>query len=124
MFASNGLPAHRANTDQFNAAIGLFIPPAFRNIKYGLFLLFGAFCVLGAAQFFFTFPETCGKTIEEIEALFSRGGPHAWNTKKGSERLQHEIDDVAHAQAKGDAIADIEAVKAKEGAQHKEKLDV
>ncbi|KAG9202876.1 hypothetical protein G6514_003899 [Epicoccum nigrum] len=108
----------------FNAAIGLFIPPAFRNIKYGLFLLFGAFCVLGAAQFFFTFPETCGKTIEEIEALFSRGGPHAWNTKKGSERLQHEIDDVAHAQAKGDAIADIEAVKAKEGAQHKEKLDV
>ena len=124
MFDCKSLPANRTNTPQFNAAIGLFIPPAFRNIKYGLFLLFGAFCILGAAQFFFTFPETCGKTIEEIEALFSRGGPHAWHTKKGSERLQHEIDDVANAQAKGDAIADIEAVKAKEGAQHKERLDV
>ncbi|KAH6614832.1 general substrate transporter [Boeremia exigua] len=85
----------------FNFAIGLFIPPSFRNIKYGLFLLFGGFCVLGAAQFYFTYPETCGKTIEEIEVLFSDDGPHAWKTRKGSERLQHEIEGVATAQAKG-----------------------
>lgn len=87
-------------------------------------MLFGGFCILGALQFWFTYPETCGKTIEEIEALFSSEGPHAWQTRKGSERLQHEIDDVATAQAKGEARASIDAVKAKEGAQHNEKADV
>ncbi|KAJ4380504.1 hypothetical protein N0V86_003860 [Didymella sp. IMI 355093] len=108
----------------FNAAIGLFIPPAFKNIQYGLFLLFGAFCVLGAIQFFFTYPETCGKTIEEIEVLFSHEGPHAWQTRKGSDRLAHEVNDVADAQAKGQAHAELDALKAKEGVDHKEKAEV
>lgn len=108
----------------FNFAIGLFIPPAFRNIKYGLFLLFGGFCILGAIQFFFMYPETCGKTIEEIEVLFSSGGPNAWQTRKGSERLAQEIDDVANAQAKGEARASIDRVIAKESAHHNEKAEV
>lgn len=108
---------------QFNFAIGLFIPPAFRNITYGLFLIFGAMCVLAAIQFWFTYPETCGKTIEEIEVLFSDKGPRAWRTKKGSERLHEEIDAVANAQAKGDARASIEDVIAKDSLHHHEKVD-
>ncbi|KZM22896.1 substrate-specific transmembrane transporter [Ascochyta rabiei] len=108
----------------FNFAIGLFIPPAFRNITHGLFLLFGAFCVLAAVQFWFTYPETCGKTIEEIEVLFSNQGPCAWKTKKGSERLHEEINAVATAQAKGVARDSIEKVIAKDSAQHNEKAGV
>lgn len=110
-------------TTQFNFAIGLFIPPAFRNIKYGLFLIFGAFCVLAALQFWLTYPETCGKTIEEIEVLFSDDGPRAWRTKKGSERLHEEIDAVAVAQAKGEARASVEDVIAKVGVRHREKTE-
>jgi hypothetical protein len=101
-------PCAHANKIQFNAAIGLFIPPAFKNIKSGLFLLFGAFCVLGAIQFFFTYPETCGKTIEEIEVLFSHEGPRAWQTRKGSERLEHDVNDVADSQAKKASVAHAE----------------
>ena len=41
----------------FNFAIGLFIPPAFINIKWGLFVVFGVLCVLASIQFFFTYPE-------------------------------------------------------------------
>jgi hypothetical protein len=41
----------------FNFAIGLFIPPAFVNIKWGLFLVFGILCFMAAVQFFFTYPE-------------------------------------------------------------------
>ncbi|KAJ4318810.1 hypothetical protein N0V94_004234 [Neodidymelliopsis sp. IMI 364377] len=108
----------------FNFAIGLFIPPAFRNITYGLFLIFGAMCVLGAIQFWFTYPETCGKTIEEIEVLFSDQGPRAWKTKKGSERLPEEMNAVATAQAKGVARASIEDVIAKDSLQHHEKTDM
>jgi hypothetical protein len=41
----------------FNFAIGLFIPPAFINIKWGLFVVFGVLCILASIQFFFTYPE-------------------------------------------------------------------
>ena len=41
----------------FNFAIGLFIPPAFVNIRWGLFLVFGILCFMAAVQFFFTYPE-------------------------------------------------------------------
>ncbi|RYO29180.1 High-affinity glucose transporter [Alternaria arborescens] len=98
----------------FNFAIGLFIPPAFINIKWGLFVVFGVLCVLASIQFFFTYPETCGKTLEEIEVLFSKEGPHAWQTKKGSSHLAQDVENVVAAQAKGDALATIENIAKKE----------
>jgi hypothetical protein len=97
----------------FNFAIGLFIPPAFINIRWGLFIVFGALCVLAAVQFFFTYPETCGKTLEEIEVLFSDDGPHPWKTKKGSAHLDANINEIATDQAKGEAREIIEKVKEK-----------
>lgn len=120
MYLSSRIRQH-ANTRQFNFAIGLFIPPAFRNIKYGLFLIFGAFCLLAAVQFWFTYPETCGKTIEEIEVLFSNEGPPAWKTKKGSERLHEEVGAVTTARAKSEARASIEDAIAKDSLHHNEK---
>tara|TARA_R110002003_G_scaffold269_3_gene17972 strand:- start:519 stop:767 length:249 start_codon:yes stop_codon:yes gene_type:complete len=47
-----------------------------------------------------TYPETCGKTIEEIEVLFSDKAPHPWTTKKGHSRLEEETGAVITAQAK------------------------
>ncbi|KAI4614977.1 uncharacterized protein J4E92_007196 [Alternaria infectoria] len=98
----------------FNFAIGLFIPPAFVNIRWGLFLVFGILCFMAAVQFFFTYPETCGKTLEEVEFLFSKEGPHAWKTKKGSDNLARDLENVAAAQAKGEALATINNVAKKE----------
>jgi hypothetical protein len=71
----------------FNFALGLYIPPGFQNIKWGMFIVFGAMCVLGAIQFYFTYPETCNKTLEEIEVMFSHDGPKPWHTKPGHSRL-------------------------------------
>lgn len=41
----------------FNFAIGLFIPPAFLNIRWRLFIVFGTLCLAGAIQFYLTYPE-------------------------------------------------------------------
>ena len=61
--------------------------------------------------------QTCGKTLEEIEVLFGKDGPYAWQTKKGHSRLDAEIDAVAGATvAKGEARASIEKVIADEKA--------
>ncbi|KAF2146382.1 uncharacterized protein K452DRAFT_341028 [Aplosporella prunicola CBS 121167] len=85
----------------FNFALGLFIPPAFRNILWKTFVIFGVLCLAAATQFFFTYPETCGKTIEEVEFMFSKEGPHPWKTKKGQSRIAEEVDHIKDTQAKG-----------------------
>lgn len=56
----------------FNFAIGLFVPPAFLNITYKIFIIFGVLCVAAAVQAYFTYPETCGKTYVQNSYHSSR----------------------------------------------------
>lgn len=88
----------------FNFALGLYIPPGFQNIKWGMFIVFGAMCVLAAIQFYFTYPETCNKSLEEIEILFSAQGPKPWHTKPGGSRLDTI---VAEAREKHYTVGDV-----------------
>lgn len=37
------------------------------------------------------YPETAGKTIEEIEEMFSKGGPRPWKTKPGNSKLDERM---------------------------------
>lgn len=87
----------------FNFALGMFTPPGFVNIQWRLFIIFGVLCVTAAAWFFVLCPETCGKTLEEIEILFSKDAPYPWKTRKGESRLAAGIEAVVARQAKGDA---------------------
>jgi hypothetical protein len=71
----------------FNFALGYFVPPAFENIQWKTYMLFGIFCTAMAIHVFFMFPETAGKTLEEIEGIFTDpSGPKyigtpAWKTR-------------------------------------------
>lgn len=85
----------------FNFALGLFVPLAFANITYKTFIIFGVLCFGAAIQAFFTYRETCGKTLEEIEVMFSSGGPKPWQTKVGGSRLEAEIQAVIERKAHG-----------------------
>jgi hypothetical protein len=96
----------------FNFALGLFVPPGFRNITYKIFIIFGVLCFGAATQCFFTYPETAGKTIEEIEVLFSKDGPHAWKTRTGDSRLDAEIAHVVEAKRGMSAPEYVEHVEA------------
>ncbi|KAK4222818.1 high-affinity glucose transporter [Podospora fimiseda] len=78
----------------FNFALGMFTPPAFVNITWKLFIIFGVLCVVMAVWFWLFYPETCGKTLEEIEVLFGHDAPKPWTTKKGESRLAAEIEAV------------------------------
>lgn len=86
----------------FNFALGMFTPPALRNITWRLFIIFGVLCVTAAAWFWLLCPETAGKTLEEIETLFSSGAPKPWTTKKGNSRLAAEIEAVKARKEKGE----------------------
>ena len=77
----------------FNFALGMFTPPAFINITWKLFIIFGVLCVAASAWFFVFYPETCGKTLEEVELMFAGDVP-PWKTRKGGSRLEAEIEAV------------------------------
>ncbi|KAF1835132.1 high affinity glucose transporter [Decorospora gaudefroyi] len=64
----------------FNFALSYFVPPAFVNIQWRVYLIFGVFCAAMAVHTFFLFPETAGKTLEDVEEMFMAGVP-AWKTK-------------------------------------------
>lgn len=72
----------------FNTALGLFTPVAFATIRWQTYIIFGVFCTAMLIHTFFLFPETAGKTLEEIEHTFTdpNGVPYigtpAWKTRK------------------------------------------
>lgn len=73
----------------FNFALSYFVPPAFVNIKWKVYVLFGVFCTTMTIHVFFCFPETAGKTLEEVEELFL-SGTKAWNTHVDYRRVVKE----------------------------------
>lgn len=56
------------------------VPPAFVNIQWKVYIVFGVFCVTMFLHVFFLFPETSGKSLEEVEAMFIKKIP-AWKTR-------------------------------------------
>ncbi|KAE8381278.1 general substrate transporter [Aspergillus bertholletiae] len=91
----------------FNTALGLFTPPAFANIRWQTYIIFGVFNTAMLIHVYFFFPETAGKTLEETEAMFEDPsgikyiGTPAWKTKVTTERIQQlERGDVEGLEAK------------------------
>lgn len=99
----------------FNFALSYFVPPAFVNIQWKVYIIFGCFCAAMAVHTFFLFPETAGKTLEDVEEMFMAGVPAyktrvEYNTTRRAERghmdsekaagLEHSPERVENAEAK------------------------
>nr|SIP56014.1 putative Sugar Porter [Yarrowia alimentaria] len=63
----------------FNFALALFVPSAFKNINWKTYIIFGVFCIVMTIHVFLLFPETKGKTLEEIGMMWDAKIP-AWRT--------------------------------------------
>ena len=70
----------------FNFALGYFVPPAFVNIKWQTYIVFGIFNLAMFVHVLVAFPETAGKTLEDVEGMFTDPlgpkyiGTPAWKT--------------------------------------------
>lgn len=60
-----------------NFALSYFVPVAFVNITWKTYLIFAVFCFAMTLHVFFVFPETSGRTLEEVEDAF-KGIKVAW----------------------------------------------
>jgi sugar porter (SP) family MFS transporter len=78
----------------FNFALSYFVPPAFVNIQWRTYIIFGVFCITMFIHIFFLFPETARKPLEEIEEIFEDEsgikyiGTPAWKTRVGSQGIR------------------------------------
>ncbi|EDO14501.1 hypothetical protein Kpol_281p2 [Vanderwaltozyma polyspora DSM 70294] len=79
----------------FNFSIGLFVPPAFRSITWKTYIIFGVFTVVGTIHAFFMFPETKGKTLEEIDQMWAANIP-AWRSASWRPPSQIDVDLTSH----------------------------
>ncbi|KAF1995685.1 high affinity glucose transporter [Amniculicola lignicola CBS 123094] len=78
----------------FNFALSYFVPPAFVNIQWKVYVVFAVFCTAMTIHVFFAFPETSGKTLEDIEEMFHEGVP-AWKTHVNFHRIRRaEVGDL------------------------------
>jgi len=82
----------------FNTALGVFVPPAFVNIKWKVYIVFAVFCTVMTIHVFFLFPETAGKPLEEVTEIFEDPngikylGTPAWKTRSSASkaaRMEH-----------------------------------
>ena len=88
----------------FNFALSYFVPPAFVNIQWKVYIIFGVFNTVMAIHAFFMFPETSGKTLEDVEEMFLSGVP-AWKTRVEYQKVR---------KAEGGQLGDKEAAMQRE----------
>jgi hypothetical protein len=64
-----------------NFIIGLVTPDMIESIGYGTYLFFAAFAAIAFAFTWFVIPETKGKTLEEMDAVFGDTTAHEEKTR-------------------------------------------
>ena len=91
-----------------NFALTFFTPPAFQNIQWRTFIIFGAFNVTSLIHVFLFFQETKNKTLEEMDEVFAQS-IWAFKNKHTQSRL---VEDVEQAAKDIDgAVAEIRALE-------------
>ncbi|GBE84032.1 MFS glucose transporter mfs1 [Sparassis crispa] len=57
----------------FNFALAWAVPPGLSSIAYKTYFIFGTFNFAACIHIFFCFPETAGRSLEEVEEIFTQG---------------------------------------------------
>ncbi|KAF9954726.1 hypothetical protein BGZ72_004334 [Mortierella alpina] len=91
---SKAVSLSTASNWAFNFILAYAVPPALENIQYRTYFIFAVFCVAMTIHVFFMFPETKGRTLEEMDELFNSDFP-AWKTRAMPEsHLQRDIENI------------------------------
>ncbi|KAJ7591042.1 general substrate transporter [Mycena floridula] len=57
----------------FNFALAWAVPPGFASIAWKTYFIFGTFNFAAFIHIFFMYPETVGRSLEEVEEIFAQG---------------------------------------------------
>lgn len=90
----------------FNFALAYFVAPAFHNIQWKTYIIFGVFCFAMTFHVFFMYPETSGRSLEEIDMIFD-SNVMPWRTNKIHNQFtehvekQKEVNEITGKDAEG-----------------------
>ncbi|KAF5309944.1 hypothetical protein D9619_010206 [Psilocybe cf. subviscida] len=86
----------------FNTALAFAVPPGLNSIAWKTYFIFGTFNFAAFLHIFFMFPETVGRSLEEVEEIFKQGHTFtAWKIGKdvGKKTLAEVVErskDIPH----------------------------
>jgi sugar porter (SP) family MFS transporter len=96
---SKAVSLSTASNWAFNFILAYAVPPALEKIQYRTYFIFAAFCVGMTIHVFLMFPETKGRTLEEMDELFNSDIP-AWKTRSlPASKLEQDIENIRQQQA-------------------------
>ena len=105
----------------FNFALAYFVAPAFKNIQWKTYVIFGVLCTAMTFHIFFTYPETAGRTLEEIDYIFECDLP-VWKTSKAKSKFAEDVEAVQRAKSvDDDKSIDEQVAKKHENAEQLER---
>ncbi|KAL2824289.1 general substrate transporter [Aspergillus cavernicola] len=90
-YRAKGVGLSAAGNWIFNFALAYFVAPAFTNIKWKTYIIFGVFCTVMTFHVYFMYPETAQKSLEEIDLMFD-SGVKPWQTAKLPDRFGEEVE--------------------------------
>ncbi|TIB04742.1 hypothetical protein E3P92_03307 [Wallemia ichthyophaga] len=77
----------------WNFAVVQWTPPMLASIDFGTFAFFGAICLLFVPVIYFFYPETAGRSLEEIDIIFAIGyteGRTYWKVAEEMPKLSQD----------------------------------
>lgn len=93
MIRANAMGVTTSCSYLFNLLISLVSPIMFRNILWGTYLFFAMMCLIMAFAIYRFYPETRGRSLEEIQLIFSGAlidqRPDAHHPATAAEALLH-----------------------------------
>ncbi|KAL4782318.1 general substrate transporter [Aspergillus varians] len=90
-YRAKGVGLSAAGNWIFNFALAYFVAPAFTNIQWKTYIIFGVFCTVMTFHVFFMYPETAQKSLEEIDLMFDNN-VKAWQTTRLDSRFVVEVE--------------------------------
>ncbi|KIY47175.1 general substrate transporter [Fistulina hepatica ATCC 64428] len=91
----------------FNFALAWAVPPGLSTIAWKTYFIFGTFNFAAFIHIFFMYPETVGRTLEEIEEVFAQGHVFtAWRIKRdvGRKTLEEVVKKAEAIETRDDSV--------------------
>ncbi|KAK8011651.1 Major facilitator superfamily domain- general substrate transporter [Apiospora arundinis] len=101
-YRAKGVGLSAATNWIFNFALAYFVAPAFTNITWKTYIIFGVFCAAMFFHIFFTYPETAGRTLEEIDLVFETNTPPWKSNALERDAFQRRVEAVRHQKKEED----------------------
>lgn len=86
---SKAISITTSTTWMCNFIIGLVTPDMLDSITYGTYIFFAAFALIALAFVYFLVPETRGKTLEDMDAVF--GDSAAFEEKQRMRQIEAQL---------------------------------